>query len=436
MPFVENCYSGVINEEQVEAWAEEQIFFVSEILQPIFQRRTKAVLTNLQKVLDAFATEKLGTHHFSSLTGYAHSDQGREVIDRVFARVLGAEKAAVRMQFVSGTHAITSALFGVLRPGDELIAVTGKPYDTLEEVIGLRGKGQGSLADFGISYKEINLLDDDSLDISTIESALGPKTRMIFIQRSCGYTWRHPLLIDSIKHLCERVHRKEPKVVCFVDNCYGEFVEESEPTEVGADLIAGSLIKNLGGTIVPTGGYIAGRSDLVEKACCRLTAPGIGTEGGIGFDLNRVILQGLFLAPQMVAESLIGADLVAGVFRKLGFEVLPLPGERRSDLIQSVQLCDPEALKIVCRAFQAMSPVGSFLDPVPSSTPGYECDLIMSGGTFIDGSTSEFSADAPLIPPYNLFVQGGTHHAHIKIALKRAIVDLVKSGILTMVRDE
>ena len=229
---------------------------------------------------------------------------------------------------------------------------------------------------------------------------------------------------DRIGRCCERIHASQPDCVCFVDNCYGELVEEQEPPHVGADLIAGSLIKNLGGTIAPAGGYVAGRSDLVEQACCRLTAPGIGREGGTGFDLQRLVLQGLFLAPQMVAEALIGADLVAGVFQRLGCAVQPAPGAFRSDLIQAVRLGSPEALKVVCRAFQSMSPVGSYLDPVPASMPGYASDLVMAGGTFIDGSTSEFSADAPLREPFNLFVQGGTHRAHLSLALQEALAAL------------
>jgi cystathionine beta-lyase family protein involved in aluminum resistance len=255
---------------------------------------------------------------------------------------------------------------------------------------------------------------------------------MVFIQRSCGYSWRPSLSIDTIKRICAFIHQKQPKCVCFVDNCYGEFVESKEPCDVGADLIAGSLIKNLGGTIVPTGGYVAGRTDLVEKACFRLTSPGIGIDAGIGFDLNRLLLQGLFLAPQMVAEALIGADLVLGVFEEFGFAVQPSLAESRNDIIQAVQLGDPNALQVVCKAFQRCSPVGAYLDPVPASMPGYENDLLMAGGTFIDGSTSEFSADAPLRPPYNLYVQGGTHHSHLKIALIRAICELVKAGFLDL----
>ncbi len=405
---------------------------VARDLQPLAAVRTEQVQQRLERVLAALAAERVGTQHFASLTGYGHGDQGREVVDRVFARVLGAEAAAVRMQFVSGTHAIAAALFGVLRPGDRLLSITGRPYDTLEEVIGLRDPGQGSLAEFGVSYDEIELQADGSVDTTAVEQALERPCRMVLIQRSCGYSWRPSIPVAEIGRLSELIHGRQPECVVFVDNCYGELVQEQEPTQVGADLIAGSLIKNLGGTIAPTGGYVAGRASLVEQACCRLTAPGIGREGGTGFDLQRLVLQGLFLAPQMVAEALIGADLVAGVFQRLGFAVNPAPGADRSDLIQAVRLGSPEALKLVCRAFQACSPVGAYLDPVPASMPGYASDLVMAGGTFIDGSTSEFSADAPLREPYILYVQGGTHRAHVQLALTRALAVLDAAGLIDL----
>ena len=389
---------------------------------------TSQVQPRLARVLEAFAAERLGSQHFASVSGYGHGDQGRELLDRVFARVLQAEAAAVRLQFVSGTHAIAAALFGVLRPGDRLLALTGRPYDTLEEVIGIRGSGQGSLAEFGIAYAELALTAAGHVDLDGLEDALAIPTRMVLIQRSCGYSWRPSLSVAQIGLLCERVKALQPGCVVFVDNCYGELVEAQEPTAVGADLIAGSLIKNLGGTIAPTGGYVAGRAELVEQACCRLTAPGIGGEGGTSFDLNRLLAQGLFLAPQMVAEALICSELVAAVFSDLGYAVQPLPGAPRSDVIQAVRLGDPERLKTVCRAFQAASPVGAYLDPVPAPMPGYASALVMAGGTFIDGSTSEFSADAPLREPYVLFAQGGTHRAHAQIALERALVALAQAG--------
>ena len=414
------------------AFAAALVKAVAEQQQALAASRTAAVGQRLERVLEALAAERVGTQHFASLTGYGHGDQGREVVDRVFARVLGAEAAAVRMQFVSGTHAIAAALYGVLRPGDRLLSITGRPYDTLEEVIGLRDSGQGSLAEFGVGYDEIELLPDGRVDEPALLRALDQPCRMVLIQRSCGYSWRPSISVEQIGALCARIHARQPECICFVDNCYGELVEEQEPTQVGADLIAGSLIKNLGGTIAPTGGYVAGRAALVEQACCRLTAPGIGSEGGTGFDLQRLMLQGLFLAPQIVAEALIGADLVAGVFARLGYAVQPAAGGWRGDLIQAVCLGDPEALKVVCRAFQGASPVGAYLDPVPAAMPGYASDLVMAGGTFIDGSTSEFSADAPLREPFNLYVQGGTHRAHIRLALSRALCDLNAAGLINL----
>lgn len=411
-----------------EQWAKARIRQARDRLRPMAEQRTAGVSVRLEKVLNAFAAERVGTQHFASVSGYGHGDQGREVLDRVFARVLGAEAAAVRLQFVSGTHAIAAALFGVLRPGERMLSITGRPYDTLEEVIGLRGEGQGSLRDFGVQYEELSLLNSGAVDEAALDAALEIPRQLVLIQRSCGYSWRPSLSINTIERLCERIHHRQPDCVCFVDNCYGELVEEREPPEVGADLVAGSLIKNLGGTIAPAGGYVAGRASLVEQACCRLTAPGIGSEGGSGFDLHRLLLQGLFLAPQMVAEALIGADLVAAVFADLGYPVQPSAGEPRSDLIQAVQIGNPDALKLICRAFQGISPIGSYLDPVPGPMPGYASDLVMAGGTFIDGSTSEFSADAPLREPFNLYVQGGTHRAHVELALSRALCALRTAG--------
>jgi len=414
----------------VSAWAADQVAAARARIQPLAEGHTAQVRHRLSRVLDAFAAERLGTQHFASVSGYGHGDQGREVLDRVFARVLQAEAAAVRLQFVSGTHAIASALFGVLRPGDRLLAITGRPYDTLEEVIGIRGSGQGSLAEFGIAYAELPLDSQGLVDRPALQEALAQPTRMVLIQRSCGYSWRPSLGVDEIGELCELVKAIQPQCVFFVDNCYGELVQSKEPTAVGADLMAGSLIKNLGGTIAPTGGYVAGRADLVEMACCRLTAPGIGSEGGTGFDLHRLLFQGLFLAPQMVAEALISAELLAEVFATLGFPVHPQAGALRSDVIQAIRLGAPEPLKAVCRAFQAASPVGAYLDPVPAPMPGYASDLVMAGGTFIDGSTSEFSADAPLREPYVLYAQGGTHHAHAQLALERALVALAETGAI------
>lgn len=387
----------------------------------IFSGIDSQVKENLHRVLTAFRQERVGAHHFASVSGYGHSDLGREVLDRVFATVMGAAAAAVRVQFVSGTHAIACALYGILRPGDELLAVVGAPYDTLEEVIGLRGQQQGSLAEFGIQYRQLELSAAGTVDWETLAQAVKPHTRMVLIQRSCGYSWRSSLAIADIARIVSLVKQQNPDTVCFVDNCYGEFIETCEPTAVGADLIAGSLIKNPGGTIVTAGGYVAGRADLVEMATCRLTAPGIGSSGGATFDQNRLLFQGLFLAPQMVGEAMKGNHLTAHVFDQLGYPVNPLPLAPRRDVIQAIKLGSPAKLIAFCRAIQQHSPIGSYLDPVPAGMPGYESELVMAGGTFIDGSTSEFSADGPLREPYVVFCQGGTHWTHVAIALEAAI---------------
>lgn len=399
----------------------EQIHRAEQALYPIFLDIDTQVKKNLERVLRAFRDHQVGVHHFGEVTGYGHGDLGRQTLDHVFAAIVGAESAIVRVQFVSGTHAIASALFGVLRPGDEMLAVAGPPYDTLEEVIGLRGQGQGSLREFGISYRQLDLTPGGTIDWQSLRGAIHQKTRLAFIQRSCGYSWRPSLTITDIEKIIDRVKQQNPDTVCLVDNCYGEFSADLEPTAVGADLIAGSLIKNPGGTIAPAGGYVAGKTEFVEAAACYLTAPGIGKAGGATFAQNRLLFQGLFLAPQMVGEAMKGNHLVAYVFDQLGYPVNPLPLAPRQDVIQAVQLGSPEKIKAFCRAIQQWSPVGSYLEPVPAAMPGYDSELVMAGGTFVDGSTSELSADGPLREPYIAYCQGGSHWTHVAIALQAAI---------------
>ncbi|MBO0347924.1 methionine gamma-lyase family protein [Phormidium pseudopriestleyi FRX01] len=388
---------------------------------PLFCQIDAQVKQNLERVLGAYRRHRVGVHHFAGVTGYGHDDLGRQTLDQIFASVMGAQAATVRVQFVSGTHAIACALFGVLRPGDEMLAVAGAPYDTLEEVIGLRGTGQGSLMEFGVSYRQLELTPTGEIDWVALQTAVTKKTRLVSIQRSCGYSWRPSLSIADIEKIIHLVKGQNPETICFVDNCYGEFIEDREPPAVGADLIAGSLIKNPGGTIVEGGGYVAGRADLVEAATCRLTAPGIGSSGGATFDRNRLLFQGLFLAPQMVGEAMKGNHLTAYVFDRLGYPVNPAPTAPRRDVIQGIQLGSPEKLIAFCRAIQKYSPIGSYLDPVPAPMPGYESQLVMAGGSFIDGSTSELSADGPLREPYIVFCQGGTHWTHVAIALEAAV---------------
>tara|TARA_B100001121_G_C18590682_1_gene574478 strand:- start:116 stop:1075 length:960 start_codon:yes stop_codon:yes gene_type:complete len=311
-----------------------------------------------------------------------------------------------------------------------MLSLTGRPYDTLEEVIGLRGQKQGSLKDFGVKYEQIEFRDDEHYFKEIALYLRKNNCKLVFIQKSCGYSWRRSLTMSDIKKICSLVHSINPQCICFVDNCYGEFVEETEPIENGANIVAGSLIKNLGGTIVPTGGYVVGDSHLVELACCRLTAPGIGSDSGINFGLGRLILQGLFLSPQIVTQSLNCADLVAAVFDSLGFQVMPKINAYRSDTIQAIRLENPLLVQRVIQSFQNSSPVDSFVNVVASPMNGYASNLLMSGGTFVEGSTSEFSADSPLRDPYNIFVQGGMHISHVKIALIQLLFNLIKEGLI------
>ncbi|MFN3927546.1 MAG: aminotransferase class I/II-fold pyridoxal phosphate-dependent enzyme [Pseudanabaenaceae cyanobacterium] len=389
----------------------EAIASLSSLFAQIDQQTQK----HLQRVLDAFREHKVGVHHFASVSGYGHNELGRDTLDRVFAEIVGAQRAAVRVQLVSGTHAIACCLFGILRPGDELLSVTGTPYDTLQAVI---TRDRGCLTEFGIQYRELPLTEENTIDWQALETAVKPETRMVFIQRSCGYSWRASLSVREIARIVAVVKQQNANTICFVDNCYGEFVEDSEPTAVGADLMAGSMIKNPGGTIAPTGGYIAGKAELVEMAATRLTAPGIGTEGGSSLFQNRLLFQGLFLAPQMVGSALKCAHLAACVFSSMGYPVNPQPYVPRYDVIQAIKLGSPDKLLSFCRHLQKYSPVDSFVEPVPAVMPGYDCELVMGGGTFIDGSTAELSADAPLRPPYILYLQGGTHWTHLAIVLE------------------
>ena len=399
----------------------EQLREAEQALLEIFSAIDAQVKHNLKRVLDAFRDHRVGAHHFAGVSGYGHDDLGRETLDQVFAQVMGAEAAVVRVQFVSGTHAIACALYGVLRPGDEMLAVVGSPYDTLEEVIGLRGQGQGSLLDFGIKYRQLELTDQGKIDWQNLATSITDNTKLVLIQRSCGYSWRPSLSIADIEKIVYIVKQQNPHTVCFVDNCYGEFIETQEPTHIGADLIAGSLIKNPGGTVVSAGGYIAGRAELVEAAACRLTAPGIGSQGGATFDQNRLLFQGLFLAPQMVGEAMKGTYLTGYVFDKLGYPVNPPPLAPRGDVIQAIKLGSAKKLIAFCKAIQQHSPIGSYLNPIPDDMPGYESQVVMAGGTFIEGSTLELSADGPLREPYVVYCQGGTHWTHVSIALQAAI---------------
>lgn len=378
---------------------------------------------NQEKVLKAYKDVRIGEEHFFSVSGYGHDDLGREAIDRVYAQVFNCEAAIVRNQFVSGTHALACALFGNLRHGDKLVSVAGAPYDTMEEVIGKRGNIKASLKGHGVDYEEIPL-KDNQVDLEAIDRTINENTTMVLIQRSRGYSLRKPIDIQSMTEIIEIVKKNNPECICFVDNCYGEFTEAYEPTDIGADLMAGSLIKNPGGGIVETGGYIAGRKKLVELSAMRLTAPGIGSKGGAMLNQSRLILQGFFMAPGIVHEALKGAILVSQAFYDLGFTTTPAPDEIRTDIIQAIQLDTPENLIGFCKAVQANSPVDSHLTPIPDEVPGYDDKLIMAGGSFIEGSTIELSADGPLREPYVAYLQGGLNYSHVKLALKGILQEI------------
>lgn len=382
------------------------------------------VRINLARVQAAFRAARIGPHHFSGSTGYGHGDLGRAALDEVMAEIMGAESAAVRIQYVSGTHAIASALYGCLRPGDEILAVVGSPYDTLEEVIGLRGDpGAGSLAEFGVRYRKLDLAADGRVDWDALTHAVRPETCVALVQRSCGYALRPTLTIDEIARIVKTVKAQNPETLVLVDNCYGEFTDTQEPPAVGADLCMGSLIKNPGGTIVPGGGYVAGRSDLVDRAVARLSAPGVGSDAGcVPGETLRLMFQGLFLAPQMVGEALKGGRLTAEALSREGFTVVPPPGPCRPwSFITAVELGSPERMQAFCRTVQRCCPVGSYIRPVPGVTPGYGDEVIFADGTFIDGSTAELSADGPLRPPYVVYCQGGTHWTHWWLVLEEAV---------------
>jgi len=377
---------------------------------------------NQKKVLDAFIKNKIGMQHFYTVSGYGHDDIGREALDSLFADVFHTESAIARPHFVSGTHTLSCCLFGCLRHGDKLVSVAGAPYDTMEEVIGKRGNYKASLMGHGVLYDEVPLKGElGDIDFETLAQKIDKTVTMVLIQRSRGYSLRKSLNIETIKKIVETVKSKNPECICFVDNCYGEFVEKLEPTDVGADLIAGSLIKNAGGGIVEAGGYVAGKEELVDLVAQSLTAPGIGAEGGAMFNQSRLMFQGIFMAPSVVAEAVKGAILASQVFEDIGFISTPKPNDVRTDIIQTVKFGKAEPLIEFCKTIQQFSPVESYLTPVPDTVPGYEDKLIMAGGSFVEGSTIELSADGPLRPPFAAYMQGGLNYSHVKIVLTETV---------------
>ncbi|WP_454191726.1 methionine gamma-lyase family protein [Paenibacillus sp. Marseille-Q7038] len=385
---------------------------------------------NQWKVIEAFQKKQVSDYHFAGSTGYAYNDRGREVLDEVYAEVFGAEAALVRPHFASGTHTIATALYGVLRPGDELLYITGTPYDTLHKVIGKAGDGTGSLHDFGITYQETALTAEGLIDWSAVEEAINERTKVIGIQRSRGYDWRSSFTVTQIEEMVQKVKALKEDVIVFVDNCYGEFTEEKEPTEVGADLIAGSLIKNPGGGIAETGGYICGKEKYVRLAAYRLTAPGIGGEVGAMLGTTRGIYQGLYLAPSTVGQAIKGSIFAAAMFEAVGFVTKPAWHEMRTDLIQAVSFDGPDHLIAFVQGIQKASAIDSHVVPEPWDMPGYEHPVIMAAGTFIQGGSLELSADAPIREPYIGYMQGGLTYSHVKYGVLMALQTMKDRNLL------
>lgn len=398
-----------------EAQLREQFRYIDDIAQK-----------NTLKVMEAFQDNKVSDSCFAGTTGYGYDDLGRETLDNVYAQVFKAEQALVRLGFVNGTHALSCALFSMLKPGDTLLSVTGLPYDTLRNAIGIEGDCHGSLKFYGINYKQVDLSHDGSPDFEAIREAVADKSvAAVLIQRSRGYEQRPALTVEQIGNICACIKEVRPDINIMVDNCYGEFTEEREPLEVGADIIAGSLIKNPGGGIAPTGGYVAGKSELVEKAAMRLTTPGIGGECGSTLGNNRLMFQGFFMAPHIVAQAVKTACFCAAMLKSIGFETSPEPLERRSDIIQMITLKSAENMKKFCRGIQSGAPVDSFVTPEPWQMPGYNCPVIMAAGAFVQGASIELSADGPMKEPYIAYMQGGITYESGKLGIMMAVSEML-----------
>jgi cystathionine beta-lyase family protein involved in aluminum resistance len=387
---------------------------------------------NQYRVLQAYQKHRVSDSHFIPTTGYGYDDIGRDTLEKIYADVFGAEAGLVRPQIISGTHAISISLFGILRPGDELLYITGKPYDTLEEIVGIRGSGIGSLKDFQIQYNTVNLTDNGQINFQAVREAIKPNTKMIGIQRSKGYATRPSFTVDEIKEMVNFVKSVKTDLIVFVDNCYGEFVEELEPCHIGVDLMAGSLIKNPGGGLAKTGGYIVGKTSLVEACSYRMTSPGIGAEVGASLYSLQEMYQGFFMAPHTVSQALKGAVFSSAFLEKLGFNTSPKWDSKRTDLIQSVQFDNREIMIAFCQSIQFASPINSHVTPYPSYMPGYEDDVIMAAGTFIQGASIELTADGPLRPPYVAYVQGGLTYSHVKMAICSAVSSLIERKLFKL----
>ena len=396
-----------------------------EEIRPQFERVDRIAMLNTRKVMTAFQDNKVSDSCFAGTTGYGYDDLGREVLDKVYAQVFCTEAALVRIGFVNGTHALSAALFGILKPGDTLLSVTGLPYDTLRNAIGIEGDCHGSLKFYGINYKQVDLKDGEA-DLEAIKAALADRSiSAVLIQRSRGYENRKALSAEEIGEICSAVKSVAPNVTVMVDNCYGEFTGEHEPTEYGVDIMAGSLIKNPGGGLAPTGGYIVGRKDLVENAAMRLTTPGIGGECGASLGNNRLLFQGFFMAPHIVAQAIKTVTFCSAMMKKIGFESSPAPDEARNDIIQMVTLKNGENMKKFCRGVQAGAPVDSYVTPEPWQMPGYNVPVIMAAGAFVQGSSIELSADGPMREPYTLYVQGGITYESGKLGIMMAVNEML-----------
>lgn len=414
----------------MECFSEKIINARKEALKQVegmFAEVDRIAEVNTLKVLNAMRKHRISDYHFRTTSGYAYNDAGREKLDELWAEICGAEKSLFRSQFVSGTHALATALFAFLRPGDTLLAVTGEPYDTMQTVIGYKGDSPGSLAEFGVKYEELPMIDG-KMDWDGLPSAIKPHIKGILIQRSRGYSMRDTLTIADIERICKTVKAINPECICFVDNCYGEFTDTLEPTNVGADLMAGSLIKNPGGGIAPTGGYIAGRADLVDQASYRMTAPGIGGELGASLAGNRLFYQGLFLAPHVTAQAVKGAIFAAAFFGILGYYSLPAPNEKRNDIIQAIELGSREKMEAFAKGIQMYSPVDAYVTPEAGDMPGYEDPVIMAAGTFVQGASIELSADGPMRAPYIIYLQGGLTLEHAMLGSMGAAEEIERLG--------
>ena len=404
---------------------------IEESLKERFDEIDKVAEYNQLKVIHAMQEARVNEGCFNYASGYGYSDQGRDTLEEVYAKAFHTEAALVRPQITCGTHALALALSANLRPGDELLSPVGKPYDTLESVIGIR-EAKGSLAEYGISYRQVDLLEDGSFDYENIRKAINEKTKLVTIQRSKGYQTRPSFSVKQIGELIAFVKEIKPEVIVMVDNCYGEFVETIEPSDVGADMIVGSLIKNPGGGLAPIGGYIAGTEECIENCAYRLTSPGLGKEVGASLGVMQSFYQGFFLAPTVVAGALKGAIFAANIYEKLGFPVIPNSTESRHDIIQAVTLGSPEGVIAFCKGIQAAAPVDSYVSPEPWAMPGYDSEVIMAAGAFVQGSSIELSADGPIKPPYAVYFQGGLTWSHAKLGILRSLEEMVRRGLVTL----